>query len=72
MPPKEVGQAIQPAWRRASFCGNTECVEVVQRNGTITFRDSTQPRGTMLHYAANDFGAFVRQIKSGRLDSLEP
>ncbi len=36
----------------------------------IVLRDSTQPHGTMLHYAARDWGSFVRNIKSGQLDDL--
>jgi Domain of unknown function (DUF397) len=70
MTPNEVGQAESPAFRRASFCASGECVQVAQRDGMIILRDSTQPRGTMLHYAASDFGAFVRHVKSGRLDHL--
>lgn len=70
MSPDEVGQATQPAFRTASFCGNSECVEVAQREGTIILRDSTQPHGTMLYYAARDWGSFVRNIKSGQLDGL--
>lgn len=66
----EAGQAAQPAFRTASFCGATECVEVAQRDGMIVLRDSTQPHGTMLHYAARDWGSFVRNIKSGQLDDL--
>jgi len=66
----EVGQAEQLAFRRASFCGGGECVEVAQRDSAIVLRDSTQPHGSMLHYAAGDWGSFVRSIKSGQLDSL--
>ena len=36
----------------------------------IVLRDSTQPHGTMLHYAVGDWGAFVHNIKSGQLDGL--
>jgi hypothetical protein len=66
----EVGQAESPAFRRASFCASGECVEVAQRDGMIILRDSTQPRGIMLHYAASDFEAFVRRVRAGRLDNL--
>jgi len=68
--PDEAGHAAQPAFRRASFCGATECVEVAQREGMIVIRDSTQPHGSMLHYAARDWGSFVHSIKSGQLDGL--
>ena len=75
MSPNEVGRAAQPAFRTASFrtasfCNGGECVEVAQRDGMIVLRDSTQPRGIMLHYAVGDWGSFVRNIKSGQLDDL--
>jgi len=66
----EVGQAVQPAFRRASFCAGGECIEVAQRDSIITLRDSTQPQGSMLNYASADWGSFVRRIKAGKLDGL--
>ncbi len=71
MSPNEAGQASQPAWRRASFCASGECVEVAQQDGMIILRDSTQPHGSTLQYAARDWGSFVRTIRSGQLDGLE-
>ena len=71
MSPYEVGQALPPAWRRASFCASGECVEVAQQDSVIILRDSTQPHGSMLRYAAGDWGSFVRDIKSGKLNGLE-
>ena len=71
MSPFEVGQALSPAWRRASFCASGECVEVAQQDGMIVLRDSTQPHGSTLQYAAGDWGSFVRTIRSGKLDCLE-
>ncbi len=70
MSPDEVGQATQPAFRTASFCGGGECVEVAQRDGMIVLRDSAQPHGIMLHYPGGDWDSFVRNIKSGRMDGL--
>jgi hypothetical protein len=70
MSPDEVGQAEQPAFRRASLCGGGECVEVAQRDSMIVLRDSTRPHGSMLHYAVGDWRSFVRAIKSGQLDGL--
>jgi hypothetical protein len=66
----EDGQLAQSAFRTASFCGNSECVEIAKRDGLIVLRDSAQPHGTMLHYAVGDWGSFVRKIKSGQLDGL--
>lgn len=70
MSPDDAGQAAQPPFRTASFCGGGECVEVAQRDGMIVLRDSTQPHSSMLHYAVGDWGSFVRSIKSGQLDGL--
>ncbi len=71
MSPDQVGQPTQRAFRAASFCAGGECVEVAQRDGMIVLRDSTRPDG-MLHYAVEDWGSFVRNIKSGQLDCLGP
>ncbi len=68
--PDEAGRAAQPAFRTASFCTGGECVEVGQQDGMIVLRDSTQPHGIMLHYAVEDWGSFVRNIKSGQLNGL--
>ena len=38
----------------------------------VILRDSTQPHGSMLQYAAGDWGSFVRRVKSGQLDGLGP
>ena len=36
----------------------------------IFLRDSAQPYGSMLRYAAEDWGSFLRGIKSGEFDRL--
>jgi hypothetical protein len=62
--------AGQAAFRRSSYCAAHECIEVAQRNGVITLRDSTKPKGSMLNYHPEDWRSFVRRIKAGRLDAL--
>jgi Domain of unknown function (DUF397) len=61
---------MESAFRTASYCASNECVEVGQRDNMVVLRDSTQPHGTLLHYAAGDWGSFVRRIKAGQLDCL--
>jgi Domain of unknown function (DUF397) len=61
--------SAQAAFRRSSFCAASECVEVAQRNGVITLRDSSRPQGSTLNYAPKDWQSFVRRIKAGRLDA---
>jgi len=70
MSPNEVGQAMQPSWRRASFCASNECVEVARQGDMILMRDSAQPQGSMLQYAVEDWGSFMRRIKSDEFDCL--
>lgn len=70
MSANEPEQPVQPTWRRASFCASTECVEVAQRDDVIILRDSTQPRGDMLHYGVGEWRCFVRNIKAGEFDGL--
>jgi hypothetical protein len=70
MSPDEVGQAMQPAWRRASFCASNECVEVARQGDLILMRDSAQPHGGVLQYAVEDWGSFMRRIKADEFDCL--
>jgi len=70
MSPNEVRRATESAFRRASYCASGECVEVGRRDNMVVLRDSIQPNGTVLHYAAGDWVSFVRRIKAGRLDGL--
>jgi hypothetical protein len=62
---------MEPVFRTASFCASGECIEVAQADGVVILRDSTQPLGSRLHYGASDWGFFVRDIKSGKLDRLD-
>ena len=61
---------MQPAWRKASFCASTECVEVAQRGDVVILRDSMQPSGTVLRYDVGEWRCFVRNIKVGKFDGL--
>jgi len=61
---------VQLTWRKASFCASGECLEVAQQDGVIILRDSVQPDGSMLHYAAREWRSFVRDIKAGEFDGL--
>jgi predicted secreted Zn-dependent protease len=57
-------------WRRASFCGGGECVEVGQRDGLIVMRDSKEPGGNSLRYTSEEWRAFVDGVKAGEFDHL--
>lgn len=70
MSSSEVGGTNQPAWRKATFCQSGECVEVAQRDGRILLRDSKEPAGSVLHYTADEWRAFVSGIKAGEFDDF--
>jgi hypothetical protein len=70
MPTHEAGRTILPAWRKASLCATGECVEVAQGDGVVMLRDSTQPRGTVLHCAAAEWRSLIGGIKAGAFDGL--
>jgi hypothetical protein len=70
MSPDEVGQTTRTVWRRASFCASNECVEVAQRGDMIILRDSAQPHSSVLRCTPEDWGSFMRNIKSCEFGSL--
>jgi hypothetical protein len=70
MSANEAGWSVQPAWRTASFCASGECVEVAQGDDLIILRDSTRPQGSMLHYGAAEWRAFIGTVKAGEFDNL--
>jgi len=55
-------------WRKASFCGSGECVEVAELNGMVVMRDSKDPHGPTLRYTTEEWRSFVRAIKAGKFD----
>ena len=70
MSANEAERLIELAWRRASFCASTECVEVAQRDDVIILRDSTKPHGSVIRCNASDWRTFVNDIKNGKAVGL--
>jgi hypothetical protein len=64
-----VRHAAQPAWRKASFCGSGECVEVAELNGMILMRDSKDPHGYTLRCTTDEWRSFIRAIKASEFDN---
>jgi hypothetical protein len=64
-----VRRAERPAWRKASFCGSTQCVEVAELNGMIVMRDS-KSRRRVLRYTTEEWQSFVLGIKASEFDDL--
>jgi hypothetical protein len=63
-----LGDAV--IWRRASFCGSGECVEVALDEDSIRVRDSKDQsgRGPILSYTRAEWTAFVQGVKAGEFD----
>ena len=67
---KQTERPVQPAWRRASFCASTECVEVAEQDGVIMVRDSAHPSGGTVQWTVEAWRTFVRAIRADSILSL--
>ncbi len=66
----DVSRAI---WCKSSYSGGTggNCVEVARNLPDVAaVRDSQDPHGPMLVFAASAWKAFTAKVKAGRLDML--
>lgn len=70
MQPYEALQTPPVSWRKASFCGKSECLEVASHNGTVILRNSAQPHITPLNFTTEEFALFLQGAKAGEFDDL--
>jgi hypothetical protein len=54
-------------WRTSSYSGTNggQCVEVGNDSRLIAVRDSTDPDGSVLAFAADTWTAFAERVKAG-------
>ena len=54
-------------WRKSSYSGNSggQCVEVGNAAALIAVRDSKDPDGSVLAFAAGTWAAFAERMKAG-------
>jgi Domain of unknown function (DUF397) len=64
------GASEPDRWRRSSFCGAGECVEVARLDGSVLIRDSKDPSAGALSYTVDEFRALVQGIQAGEFDDL--
>lgn len=59
-----------PGWFKSSYSGgaNTECVEVAAVGGRALVRDSKDPDGPVLAFSSAEWGAFVDEVRAGRVE----
>jgi len=55
-------------WRRSSRCSNAACIEIALSTTIVSLRDSEDPAGNRLDFAAPAWRAFLDEIRNGRLD----
>lgn len=55
-------------WRKSSYTGRDECVEVAEAGGSAAIRDSKNPRGAQLRVPTGSWGSFLADLKAGRYD----
>ena len=54
-------------WRKSSYSGNSggNCVEVGSAAPLVAVRDSKDPDGSVLAFAAGTWAAFAERVKAG-------
>jgi hypothetical protein len=58
-------------WRKSSFSGLSECVEVAELDdGRIGIRSSKAPDAGMVAFTRGEVDAFVRGVQAGEFDDL--
>lgn len=64
------GSAGNARWRKAaaSAGGNTNCVEVSFRDGSVLVRNSRDRGGSVLVFTAGEWAAFLDGVRHGEFD----
>jgi hypothetical protein len=58
-------------WRKSAYSvNNGNCTEVASTAGTVLVRDSQDPDGLVLRYAASSWMSFLEVARAGDFDSL--
>jgi hypothetical protein len=56
------------AWRKSSFSGIGDCVEVASEAAGVAIRNSKDPSGTVVQCTAAEWRAFLDDVRGGELD----
>jgi len=69
MPPRDIDLS-RAVWYKSTRSGGNggQCVEVAGLSGVVAVRDSKDPDGPKLVFAAGEWRRFIRTIKTGAHD----
>jgi Domain of unknown function (DUF397) len=61
----------EPGWRKSSFSGGSDCVEVKRDPiwGDVQVRDSKDAEGSVLTFTATEWRVFLAGVKAGEFDT---
>jgi Domain of unknown function (DUF397) len=59
---------ITPAWRKSTWSGNGDCVEVIFNTDSVLVRDSKDPAGPVLSFTFSEWAAFLAGVRDGEFD----
>lgn len=51
------------AWRRSSYCGSGQCVQVAQDGGRVLVRDSREDASPVLAFSPDAWRRFVEHVR---------
>ncbi|MEY9962193.1 hypothetical protein ABIA33_000214 [Streptacidiphilus sp. MAP12-16] len=55
-------------WRKSSYSGNGQCVEVAAPHTGVAVRDSKDPMGPSLAFTSEAWAAFIKEVSSDSFD----
>jgi hypothetical protein len=55
-------------WRKSSFSGCLECLEVAQSEQYVLLRDSKDPLGVQIRLTPSEWAAFLSGVRAGEFD----
>lgn len=64
------GESGGLAWRKSSYSGVTNCVEVAPLGGSVALRDSKHPEQGHLVYTVDEWNSFIQGVRAGEFDDL--
>lgn len=60
---------IQVAWRKSTYCANSECAEVAHQDGLVLLRSTLSPDDAVA-LTAEEFRALRLGIQAGEFDDI--